>query len=159
MLVRFTAWLSFAVGQLALPWLFVPAACAVLIFLQAKLGVGRPTGLAITAAVGVAALTQSVVALRLIPLGVRLLSRDGKACGALSGRARWNTLLSAGVLAGGLLTQWAMLSIPNFVHPWLRAALVWTALRPVILYAAVCLVHALLLGRCANALACEVKKK
>ena len=46
-----------------------------------------------------------------------------------------------------------MTTIPGFVHPWLRAALVWTALRPVMAYAAVCLVHALLLGRCARALA------
>jgi hypothetical protein len=158
-LVRLTAWMSFAVGQLAIPWLFVPVACGVLLFLQAKLGVGRPTGFGITAAVGVAGLVQSFVALRLIPLGVRLLSRDGRACSAMTGRARWNAFLSAGVLAGGLAAQWAMLSIPDFVHPWLRAALVWTALRPVIFYAGICFLHALLLGRCAKVLACPVKSK
>lgn len=151
--VRFTAWLSFAIGQLALPWLLVPATCAALLYLQTKLGVGRPLGLGITLAVGLAALVQSFLALRLIPLGVRLLSRDARACAAARGRARWNGTVSAAVLGGGVLLSWAMTTIPNFVHPWLRAALVWTALRPVMAYAAVCLVHALLLGRCAAMLA------
>jgi hypothetical protein len=155
--VKFTAWLSFAVGQMAIPWLLVPATCAVLLYLQTKLGVGRPVGLGVTAAVGGAALLQSVIALRLIPLGVRLLSHDQRACASASGRARWNAFASAALLGGGLLLSWAMTTIPNFVHPWLRAALSWTALRPVIAYAAVCLLHALLLGRCARALGCSVQ--
>ncbi len=152
-LVRFTAWLSFVVGQLAIPWLLVPAVCAVLVFLQAKLGVARPFGLGVTVAVGVAALLQSLLSLRLIPLGVRLLSRDEKTAKRASGRARWNGMLSAGVLAGCLLLSWAIATVPGFVHPWLRVALVWTALRPVMIYAALCLAHAMLLGRCARALA------
>lgn len=156
-LVRLTAWLSFAVGQLAIPWLVIPVSCAVLLYLQTKLGVGRPTGLGITVAVGVAALLQALLALRLLPLGVRLLSHDAKAFAKASSRARSNGTLSATVLGGGLLLSWAMTTIPNFVHPWLRAALVWTALRPVMAYAAVCLVHALLLARCARALAEEKK--
>jgi hypothetical protein len=151
-LVRLTAWLSFVVGQLAFPWLLVPAVCAVLLFLQTKLGVGRPTGLAITAAVGVAALVQAVMALRLIPLGVRLLARDAKAVATASGRARRNALVSAVLLGGGGLLSWAISTIPNFVHPWLAVALGWAALRPVMGYAAACLLHALLLGRCAGAL-------
>ncbi len=150
--VKLTAWLSFAVGQLALPWLLVPVACGVLVFLQAKLGVGRPVGVGVTAAVGVAAILQSLMALRLLPLGVRLLARDERACARASTRARRNALLSAALLGGGVLLTWAMQTIPNFVHPWLRAALAWTALRPVMAYAAVCLLHALLLGRCAQAL-------
>jgi hypothetical protein len=152
-LVRLTAWLSFAVGQLAIPWLLVPATCAVLLYLQTKLGVGRPLGLGITVAVGVAALVQSFLALRLLPLGVRLLARDAKACARASGRARANALVSAAVLGGGALLSWAIATIPSFVHPWLAVALSWTALRPVMAYAAVCLLHALLLGRCARALA------
>jgi hypothetical protein len=155
--VRLTAWLSFAVGQLAIPWLVVPVVCGVLLYLQTKLGLGRPTGLAVTAAVGGAALLESFVALRLLTLGVRLLSHDKRACAQASGRARWNLLASAIVLGGGLSLGWAMTVIPGFVHPWLRAALMWTALRPVVAYAAVCLVHALLLGRCARALECRVK--
>jgi hypothetical protein len=150
--VRFTAWLSFVVGQVAFPWLLVPAICAVLLYLQTKLGVGRPLGLGLTAAVGVAALVQAVLALRLLPLGVRLLARDEGACARASARARFNALFSASVLGGAGLLSWAMATIPNFVHPWLRAALAWTALRPVMAYAAVCLLHALLLGRCARAL-------
>jgi hypothetical protein len=152
-LVRFTAWLSFLVGQLALPWLLVPAACAVLLYLQTKLGVGRPVGMAATVAVGVGALVQSLLALRLLPLGVRLLARDAKLSARASGRARLHALVSAAVLGGCGLLSWAMATVPNFVHPWLRTALVWTALRPVMAYAAVCLLHAMLLGRCARALA------
>jgi hypothetical protein len=151
-LVRLTAWLSFAVGQLALPWLIVPVACGALLYLQTKLGVGRPTSVAATVAVGAAALVQSVTAFRLLPLGVKLLARDAKVCAMASGRARWNALASVVVLAGCALLSWAMATIPSFAHPWLRAALVWTALRPVMAYAAVCLLHALLLGQCARAL-------
>jgi hypothetical protein len=155
-IVRLTSWLSFAVGQLAIPWLVVPAVCAALLYLQTKLGLARPTGLAFTAAVGVAALTQSVIAFRLLTLGVRLLSHDKRACAAVSGRARWNALVSAIVLGSGVSMGWAMNTLPGF-NPWLRAALTWTALRPVVAYAAVCLVHALLLGRCARVLECSVK--
>jgi hypothetical protein len=151
-LVRLTAWLSFAVGQLAVPWLLVPVACGVLLYLQSKLGVGRPVGLAVTAAVGVAALLQSFLAMRLLPLGVKLLVRDAKTRARASERARWNALVSAATLGGALSVSWAIATIPNFVHPWLRVALAWTALRPVIAYAALCLLHALLLGRCAKAL-------
>ncbi|HEX3345006.1 MAG TPA: hypothetical protein VHS09_10565, partial [Polyangiaceae bacterium] len=155
LLLRFTAWLSFVVGQLAIPWLLVPAACAALVFRQAKLGVARPLGLGVTVAVGVAALLQSLLSLRLIPLGVRLLSRDGKTAKRAGGGARWNGMLSAVVLGGCLLLSWAIAAVPGFVHPWLRVALVWTALRPVMIYAALCLGHALLLGRCARALAAD----
>lgn len=151
--VRLTAWLSFAIGQLALPWLLVPATCAALLYVQTKLGMVRPLGLGITVAVGIAALVQSFLALRLLPLGVRLLSRDARACSGVRARARWNGVVSAVVLGGGFLLSWAMTSMPNFVHPWLRAALEWTALRPVMTYAAVSLVHAALLGRCAATLA------
>jgi hypothetical protein len=149
-LVRFTAWLSFVVGQLAIPWLLVPAVCTVLVVLQLKLGVARPFGLGVTAAIGVAALLQSLLSLRLIPLGVRLLSRDAKTAKRASGGARWNGMLSAVVLGGSLLLSWAIATIPGFVHPWLRVALVWTALRPVMIYAALCLGQALLLGQCAR---------
>ena len=152
-LVRVTAWLSFVVGQLAIPWLLVPAVCAVLVFLQTKLGVARPLGLGVTVIVGVAALLQSLLSLRLIPLGVRLLSRDPKTAKRASGGARWNATVSVVVLGGCLLLSWAIATIPGFVHPWLRVALVWTALRPVMVYAGLCLAHALLLGRCARALA------
>lgn len=151
-LVRLSAWLSFAVGQLAIPWLAVPVACAVLLYLQMKLGVIRPVGIAVTAAVGVAALAQSLLTLRMIPLGVRLLARDARLCARVGARARAHAAISAAVLGGCGLLSWAMATVPNFVHPWLRTALVWTALRPVMAYAAVCLLHALLLGRCARAL-------
>jgi hypothetical protein len=154
-LVRLTAWLSLAVGQLAIPWLLVPAVCAGLLYVQAKLGVLRPVGLGVTVAVGVAALAQSLLAIRLLPLGVRLLARDAKLIRVVGATARANGLASATVLAGGLTLSWAMATVPSFVHPWLRIALAWTALRPVMAYAAVCLLHAMLLGRCDRALADE----
>jgi hypothetical protein len=152
-LVRLTAWLSFAIGQLAIPWLFVPAACAVLLYLQAKLPVAQPLGLGATVSVGVAGLVQSLLAVGLLPLGVRLLARDAKLVAAAATRARRSAMVSAGLLVGGLVLSWAMTAMPSLVHPWLRVALAWAALRPVIVYAAACLLHAMLLGRCARALA------
>ncbi len=159
LLVRATAWLSLALGQLALPWLLVPAACAGLLYLQAKLGVARPVGMTITATVGAAAVVQSLLAIRLLPLGVRLLARDAKLAASLGARARWNGLASAAVLGACLVISWAMTAVPSFVHPWLRAALAWTALRPVMAYASVCLLHAVLLDRCARACRPDEKEK
>jgi hypothetical protein len=156
-LVRTTAWLSFCVGQLAIPWLLVPAVCGGLFYLQLKLPIGRPLLLGATLAVGVAALLQSITALRLIPLGVRLLAHDASTCERLGARARFAGIVNAGALGAAMLLSWAMTTVPNFGHPWLRAALVWTALRPLMAYAAVCLLHAMLLGRCARAL-CAPKK-
>jgi hypothetical protein len=152
LVVRITAWLSFVVGQLALPWLLVPAACAVLLYLQTKLGAGRPIGLTVTVTVGLAALVQSLLALRLLPLGVRLLAHDARAATQAAAGARTHGLVSAVVLGGCVVLSWALATVPSFVHPWLRVALVWGALRPVMAYAALCLFHAALLGRCARAI-------
>ncbi len=151
-IVRLTAWLSFAVGQLALPWLLLPAACAVLLYLQAKLGIVQPIGLSVTVGMGVAALVQAFMALRLWPLGVKLLMRDARICSSLTQRSRMTALVSAALIGGGWLLGWAMATIPHFVHPWLRAALVWTALRPMLAYAIVCLAHAMLLRGCCKAM-------
>ncbi|MDP9151925.1 MAG: hypothetical protein M3O36_18535 [Myxococcota bacterium] len=148
-LVRFTAWLSFVVGQLALPWLAVPIACSGLLYLQAKLGVARPFGLVATLSIGVMAFVQSLLALRLLPLGVRLLARDARLLATLRERARWSAGASSLVLGGCAMLGWVMTVAPGFVHPWLRTALVWSAVRPAMAYAAACLLHALLLGRCA----------
>src|SRR5450432_1769089 len=41
-LVRAAALASFALGQLALPWLLIPALCVGFLVLQAKLGLIRP---------------------------------------------------------------------------------------------------------------------
>jgi hypothetical protein len=152
-LVRFTAWLSFAVGQLAFPWLAVPVVCGVLLYLQTKLGVGGPVGAATTGAIGVAALVQSITAMRLLPLGVRLLARDAKLQSRAASRAKFQLLLGVGVLGGGFGLNWAMAAVPGFVHPWLRMALTWSAVYPVMAFAALSLVHSLLLGRCAGLLA------
>jgi hypothetical protein len=151
--VRAGAWLSFAVGQLAVPALLVPVACAGLVYVQAKLGIARLPGVAATVALGALAVLLGVMALGLLPLGVRLLMGDARACGRVKARARTNAWVSGGVLASSVVLGWAMAFVPGLVHPWLRAALVWTALRPVQIYAAVCLTHAGLLGWCARSLA------
>jgi hypothetical protein len=152
-LIRLTAWLSFAIGQLAIPWLFVPAVCGVLLYLQAKLPVAQPVGFGATVALGVAGLVQSALAVGLLSLGVRLLARDAKLVAAAAMRARRSAMVSAGLLGGGVALSWAMSTLPSLVHPWLRFALERAALWPVIVYAAACLLHAMLLGRCARALA------
>ncbi len=143
--MRFTAWLGFVLSQLALPLLLVPVTCGGLLYVQIRLGALSPTALGATAALGLAALVQSVVALRHVPLGVRLLARhagEGK-------RA---------VLAGALSLGWAMSAIPGFVRPVLRHTLEWTAVRPVAAYALVCLLHAWLLARCGRMLAEKLDK-
>ena len=149
-LVRLTAWLSFLVGQLAIPSLLVPATCAFLLYLQLRLGVARPVGLAVTGALGLAALVQAMLGLLQWPLGVRLLARDGNTCERAAARARWNAMFSLAILGGAIALGWALTTMPSLVHPVLRHALAWTALRPVVGYSALSLVHALLLGRCAQ---------
>jgi hypothetical protein len=104
----------------------------------------------VTAIVGVIGVLQSVLALGLLPLGVKLLMRDAKACGRLRARARFNAGVSAAMLGVAGALGWAVANVPGFVHPWLAAALGWTALRPVLVYGAACLVHALVLGQCTD---------
>jgi hypothetical protein len=157
-LIRFTAWLSFALGQFALPWLLVPVTCGALLYLQVQLGVGRPLGMAATVLVGVLALVESALAFRLIPLGVRLLAGDAGLGQRAARIASWTGIASGCVFGAGAFIQWAF-AVPGLVHPWLRVALGWTALRPVIAYAAVCMLHALLLGRCARVLVDAPKRR
>jgi hypothetical protein len=152
-LVRLTAWLSFAVGQMAIPLLLVPITCGALLYVQIRLGALSPIGLGVTAALGLAALIQAVLAVRLLPLGVRLLARNASECGRAASLARFNGVVHGAILAGTLLLGWAMSTIPGLVRPVLRATLEWTALRPVAAYAVVCLLHALLLGRSGRMLA------
>src|SRR5208283_5914654 len=106
-----------------------------------------PIGLGVTAALGLAALVQAGLALRLLPLGVRLLARNARECERAAPLARFHGLVHGAILAGALGLGWAMSTIPGFVRPVLRHTLEWTALRPVAAYAIVCLLHAMLLGR------------
>jgi hypothetical protein len=139
-LVRATAWLGFFLGQLAIPGLLAPVACGALLYWQAKLGFYKPMGFALTAVVGVIALVQSVLAMRLIPLGVRLLMRDPTAC--TSDRARRHALGSGSIVAAAAALSWAVGTLPRVVPPWLGKALDWTVLSPLVAYAAACLLHA-----------------
>jgi hypothetical protein len=149
-LVRITACVSFAAGQLAIPWLLVPAACAGLLYAQAKLGAARPLGAAATVLLGVMGFLQAIFALGLIPVGVRLLTRDERSWSRMRGLAKVSGLTSGLLLATSALIGWGMAADPGLVHPWLRVALVWTALRPVMGYAAVGVAHALLVDWCAR---------
>jgi hypothetical protein len=151
MVVRCAAWSSFAVGQLALPGLLVPIGCIGLAYVQLKLGVARPVGLAATVTLGALALVQSLLAVGLIPAGIKLLMNDGRARAALPARARRLAIVSAAILGCCIAFGWSMASVPRLVHPWLRAALVWGALRPVELFAALCLLQAFLLSQSVRA--------
>jgi hypothetical protein len=151
-LVRLTAWLSFVVGQLAIGVLLVPAACGFLLYAQLRLGVARPVGLAVTGAVGVAALAQSILGLRQWVLGVKLLARDARLSEGAALRARAAAAFSVAVLGGTVGLRWALSTMPSLVHPVLRHALIWTAVWPVLGFAALSLLHALMLGRCAQVL-------
>jgi hypothetical protein len=153
LLVRFTAWLSFVIAQVALPLLLVPVTCGGLLYVQIRLGALSPIGLGATAALGLAALVQAVLALRMVPLGVRLLARSASESKRAAGVARFQGVVNGIVLSGTLALGWAMSTIPGFVRPVLRHTLEWTALRPVAAFAVVCLLHALLLGRSGRLLA------
>ncbi len=150
-MVRATAWLSFLVGQLAIPWLLIPLVCGVLLYLQARLGMWKPVAIASTALGGVLALVQAVMAIRLLPLGVRLLMRDARVCQHAAARARFSAFVSASVLGGAGALGWAMGNVPRLVHPWLGTVLDWAVLRPEMIYGGVCLIHALVLGQCVRA--------
>jgi hypothetical protein len=149
-LVRVTAWVSFAAGQLAIPWLLVPAGCAGLLYVQTKIGAVRPIGSTLTVLLGVMSLVQALLALRLVPLGVRLIARDARSWSRLATTAKVSGLSSGVLMALGVLMAWGMAAAPGLVHPWLRIVLAWAALRPVLAYAAVGLLHALLLASCAR---------
>jgi hypothetical protein len=150
-LVRATAWMSFLLGQLAIPWLVIPVVCGALLYLQARLGIWKPVAMASTATAGVLALLQTVLAIRLIPLGVRLLMRNADGCAQAIGRARFAAIANASLLGGAATLGWAMANVPRFVHPWLGTALDWAVLRPEMVYGGACLLHALVLGQCARA--------
>jgi hypothetical protein len=145
-IVRAAAWSSFAVGQLAIPALIVPLSCVALLYLQTKLGVLRPAGALATLVVAVAATAQSLLALRLLPLGVRLLARDPRPTGRAGGVARVNALGSGAILGICVAIGTAMAGVPGLVHPWLRTALDWAGVRPLGAFATVCLLQALLVG-------------
>ena len=151
-LVRGTAWFGFVLGQLAVPWLLVPVGCGAFLYAQARLGFYKPMAFALTASVAVMALVQAALAIRLIPLSVRLLLRDAPACARAAGRSRSRALANASVLATALALSWAMAAIPGVVHPWLSLVLGWAVLRPVMGYAVACLLHAALFNWCIRAI-------
>lgn len=150
-LVRASAWMSFLLGQLAVPWLLIPVVCGVLLYAQARLGIWKPGAMACTAAAGVLALLQAVLAIRLVPFGVRLLMRDARSVSLIGPRARFAAVANASLLGAAGVLGWAMASVPRFVHPWLGTALDWGVLRPEMAYGGACLIHALVLGQCARA--------
>ena len=113
LLVRLTAWLSFAVAQMALPLLLVPVTCGGLLYVQIRLGALSPVGLGMTGALGLAALVQAALAFRLLPLGVRLLARSAGEVRRVTSVARLQGLVHAAVLGGSLALLWAMSHHPR----------------------------------------------
>lgn len=152
-LVRLSAWLGFALAQLALPWLVVPVACVANVYLQSRLGIARPLGVGVTLGVGAMALVQSALTLRLFPIGIRLLVGDSALCGRLQRVATVNAVANGLLIAAVAASSWSLSVAPGFVYRWLHAVLAWTALRPVMIYAVAGLVHALLLRQCPRLLA------
>jgi len=152
-LVRVAAWTSLAMGQLALPWLAVPIGCGALIYLQAQLGILRPAGLVVSVLALAMSLAEVLVSVGLWPLGIRLLVRGERLADRVRRRARLVLAASAATIGTGGLVSWLLSGSPRLVHPWLRAVLERAAIWPIEVYAAVCLVHAIVLGQCLRVLA------
>ncbi len=142
-LVRLAAWGSLALGQLAIPWLIVPAACAVVLFGLGQVGAATTTLWIVLPFLGVSAVLQSIVAFRLFPFGIRLLARD-KSIRARS-RSVAGMLVAVNLVAlaaAGL--GFALIHIPRFVHPVLAMVLRVGIVLPVALFGALGLASALL---------------
>ena len=152
LLVRFSAWFGFALAQLALPWLLVPAACVGVVYLQSRLGIARPLGVSITLALGAMALVQSALTLRLFPIGIKLLMGDSGQSDRIAKVAAFNAVANGVLVAAVVFLSWGMSGAPGFVYRWLRVVLAWTALRPMMAYAIAGLAQALLLARCCRLL-------
>ena len=149
-LVRVAAWASFALGQVAVPWLLIPALCIGFLVLQAKLGLVRAVPALAIGSLAAMGLVQALLAIRLIPLGVQLLMHSDRAWARLRGIARTLGVAHGAVLAASSLVGLGIGAVPGVVHPWLRVALDWAALRPVMACAAAGVLHALILDRCAR---------
>jgi hypothetical protein len=149
-LVRVAAWASFALGQVAVPWLAIPALCIGFLVLQAKLGLVRPAPALAIGSLAAMGLVQATLAVRLIPLGVQLLMHSDRAWARLRVIARTLGVAHGAVLAASALVGLGIGAVPGVVHPWLRVALDWAALRPVMACAAAGVLHALILDRCAR---------
>ena len=149
-LVRLAAFASFALGQLALPWLLIPALCVGFLVLQAKLGLVRPVpALAVGSLAGMG-FAQAALAVRLIPLGVQLLMNSERLWGRLRAVARMLGMAHGAVLGLSALVAFGIGAVPGAVHPWLRVALDWAALKPVMACAAAGVLHAVLVDRCVS---------
>jgi hypothetical protein len=141
--VRLAAWGSLALGQLAIPWLIVPAACAVVLFGLGQVGAATTTLWIVLPFLGVAAVLQSIVAFRLFPFGIRLLARD-KSIAARS-RSVAGMLVAVNLVAlaaAGL--GFALIHVPRFVHPVLAMVLRVGIVLPVAFFGALGLASALL---------------
>jgi hypothetical protein len=150
LLVRAAAWASFAIGQLGVPWLAIPALCVGFLVLQAKLGLVRPVPAFAIGSLAAMGLVQALIAVRLIPLGVQLLMHSDRAWSRLRVIARTLGIAHGAVLAACALVGLGIGAVPGVVHPWLRTALDWAALRPVMACAVAGILHALLLDQCAR---------
>ena len=148
--VRAAAWWSMAVGQLAIPWLIVPGACAAILYTLAKVGRSSFSGTALIAGLGVVAVLQSIVVFRLFPLGIRLLARDAKS----RARAR-SVAVSLGfvsLLALGMTgVTYMLLQVPGFLNPIVRVTLLYGVVTPIAVFAVLGLVQSVVVARAGRA--------
>jgi hypothetical protein len=82
---------------------------------------------------------------------------EGGLCASLKRRTAATLLANAVVLGAMSMLDLAITNIPHFIHPLLRGAIVWGALRPVMIYAVVCLGHSMLMKACCGAMSDQNK--
>jgi hypothetical protein len=141
--VRVVAWWSLAIGQLALPWLLVPATCGTVLFTLAKLGKSSTSGTLLIGALGIAAIAQAIYALRLFPFAIRLLARDAKLRKRGTGFAISFGIVQLVALGAAGLT-FTLLRVPGFLNPIVRMTVYYGAIIPVLVFSGIGLVIAAL---------------
>jgi hypothetical protein len=141
--VRLAAWGSLALGQLAIPWLLVPAVSVLVLLGLSQVGAATTTIWIALSGLALAALLQSFVAFRLFPFGIRLLARDK----SIRARSRSVAGMLVGVNVGALVAAglaFAVIHLPRFVPPNLAMALRLGIVLPVAIFGALGLASALL---------------
>jgi hypothetical protein len=153
-LVRLAAWSSLFVSQLALPALLIPVECGAVLFALSKLGRASLGGSAVLVLLGLSAILQVVMCVRLFPLGIRLLARDQKLATRAKSAARAIGFVNLlGLASAGLVYA---LMLTGMFHPIVRVTLYFGVVIPMAIFAGIGLVQALFVGQ-AGRIASNVK--
>jgi hypothetical protein len=156
-IVRATAWVSLALGQLGLVWLVLPVVCGGLVYGLSRIGHGGSTWYAAIVGLGVLALLQSITSLGLVPFGIRVLARNSGLRGKAKGLARGIGLANFAALAMAGAT-YGMMLIRGGLNPIIKVGLVYGVALPVAAYAVFSLVLAGMMSKAAQASA-EIDRK